>query len=121
MSDIYSEDMLEKYYKMRRLKEKAKPETPRVAPKEEKAKPEARERPLRKSVPEEERLKREARYWLPLEHQIVTIRLITGEELTGKLHLNEFARYDVKLELNNGDELLIPKHSILYVKSSRKL
>jgi len=49
-----------------------------------------------------------------LDHKHVGLKLFNGETLFGKIHINPGDRFDVKLETDDGNSLVIPKHSIVY-------
>ena len=96
---MITERELERYYKMREE---------RKAHVEQNAKP-------RKNRDQRDRLKEASRYWEKYDHKQVKVKLINGEELQGKLHVDWKCPYDVQLEMEDGKRILIPKHSILYV------
>ena len=52
------------------------------------------------------------------DHKQVKILLLNGEELIGKIHTN--ARFDVKLDTQDGRRLIINRGMIVYVQILEK-
>lgn len=50
-------------------------------------------------------------------HRIVKIKLVNGKELSGKLHTNKESRYEVLLEIEEGNKILIYKHAIISIEA----
>jgi len=101
---VLTEKELEKLYRLREQKLKERNE------KSEKAKGRGGE-----GKAKEDRARESARYWEKYDHKLVKVKLINGEELQGKLHVDWKCPYDVQLEMEDGKRILIPKHSVLYV------
>jgi sRNA-binding regulator protein Hfq len=102
--EVYKD--IEKFYKERNKQEVLK---------EKKA--EAKE--AIKEKKKEPREQREAKYWLRKRHKNVEVKLINGEVYKGILHVDWYCRYDVEIE-NGNERILIPKHSILWVKEIKE-
>lgn len=68
------------------------------------------------------------KYLKKYNHELVKIALIGCKELSsrevgilrGTLHTCPEDNYNIELEFENGSRMLIPKHSILYIKSCLK-
>ena len=54
-------------------------------------------------------------YLSRFDHEQVRIKLMNGEEIRGKLHISKENRYDVLLEIKEGEKILIFKHNIVYI------
>jgi type IV secretory pathway VirB10-like protein len=112
---------LDKFYKKRSkdkneqvLKQEVKKEEEKE--KKEEAKKEVKEvKEEIKEIRKPSRQEREQKYWLQLMHKNVELKLIDGTIIKGILHTSKWTRYDIKIENENGI-MLIPKHSILWIK-----
>jgi len=55
-----------------------------------------------------------------LNYKRVGLQLFNGETLFGKVHVNPGDRFDIRLETDDGNSLVIPKHSIVYYFEGEK-
>ena len=75
---------------------------------------------LQEKKEKESKKKKPKGYWQRFDNKIVSIKLIDGSIIEGKLHTDLYNKYDVVIELDNGERILIPKHSILYMSKKEE-